>query len=42
MPDFTMIGRVLNMSHTMHSARSLYKLMSTYQEMGVFSTLAKI
>ena len=27
---FTIINRVLNMSYTIHSARSLYKLMSAY------------
>ena len=30
MSEFTIIDRVLNMSNTMHSARSLYKLMNTY------------
>ena len=30
--EFTIVDKVLNMSHTTHSARSLYKLMSTYWE----------
>ena len=30
MDEFTIIDRVLNMYHTINSARSLYKLMSTY------------
>ena len=42
MSEFMIIDRVLNMSHTMHSARSLYKLMSTYIEMDVFRTLSKL
>ena len=42
MSEFAIIDRVLNMSHTMHSARSLYKLMNTYWEIGVFRTLPKI
>ena len=42
MSEFAIIDRVLNMSHTMHSARSLYKLMNTYWEIGVFRTLSKI
>ena len=42
MSEFTIKDRVLNMSHTMHSARSLYKLMNTYWEIGVFRTLSKI
>ena len=43
MSDFAIIDKVLNnMSHTMHSARSLYKLMSTYLEMDVFRTQSKI
>ena len=41
MSAFTIIDRVLNMSHTMHSVRSLYKLISTYWEMGVFRTLSR-
>ena len=32
MSEFTIIGRVLNMYHTIPSARSLYKLMGTYWE----------
>ena len=33
MSEFSIIDRVLNISLTIHSARSLYKLMSTYWEM---------
>ena len=32
----------LNMSHTIHYARSLYKLGATYWEMGIFRTFPKI
>ena len=39
---FTMIDRVLNMYHTIHSARSFCKLMSTYWEMGVLRAISKI
>ena len=42
MSDFTIIDRVLNISHTIHSGRSFYKLMSTYWEMSVFKILSKI
>ena len=35
---FTLMDRVLNIYHTIHRARSLYKLMSTYWEIGVFRT----
>ena len=42
MCEFAIIDRVLNMYHTIHSARSLYKLMSTYWEIGVFRTPSKI
>ena len=42
MYEFTMIDRALNMSNTIHSARSLYKLISVYWEMDVFRTLSKI
>ena len=38
MSEFTIIERVLNMYHTIHSARSLYKLMSTCWEIGLFRT----
>ena len=34
--------RALNIPHTMHSAMSLYKFMSTYWEIGVFIDLSKI
>ena len=33
MSESTITDRVLNMSHTEHSRRSRYKLMSTYWEM---------
>ena len=36
MSEFTIIGKVLNMYHTIHSAGSLYKLMNTYGEIDVF------
>ena len=36
MSESTVTDKVLNMSHTAHSRRSRYKLMSTYWEMGVF------
>ena len=36
--EFTIIDRILSMSNTIHSARSLYKLMSTYREMSVMNT----
>ena len=36
MSEFTIIDKVLNMYHTIHSARSLYKLMNTYGEIDVF------
>ena len=42
MSEFTIKERVLNMSSKIHSMRSLYKIMSTYWEMGVFRTLSKI
>ena len=32
MSEFTIIDRVLNVYHTIHSARSLYKVISTYRE----------
>ena len=38
MSEFTKIDRVLNMYHTIHSARSLCKLMSIYWEISVFRT----
>ena len=40
--EFTIIGRVVNMYHTIHSARLLYKLMSFYWEIGVFRVWSKI
>ena len=40
--QFTIIDRVLSMSNTIHSARSLYKLMSSYWELSVIRTLSKI
>ena len=42
MSKFTIIDRVLNISHKIHSARSFDKLMSTYWEMSLFRTLLKI
>ena len=51
MPEYVLIydnkqssdyGRILNMSNTIHSVRSLYTLMSTYWEMNALRTLAKI
>ena len=42
MSEFTIVDRVLNIYHTIHSARPLYKLMSTYWEIGLFITLLKI
>ena len=39
MSEFTIIEKVLSISYTIHSARSLYKLMSTYREKGVFRSL---
>ena len=42
MSEFKIIDRVLNMYHTRHGARSLYMLMSTYWETGVFRTRSKI
>ena len=42
MPEFAVIERVLNMSHTIHSVKSHCRLRSTYWEMGVFRTLSKI
>ena len=40
MLEFMIIGRLLNMSHTMHSGKKLYKLIRNYWEMGVFRTLS--
>ena len=40
--ELTIIGRVVNMYHTIHSARLLYKLMSFYWEIGVFRVWSKI
>ena len=34
-------GRVLKMSHAIDCVRSFYRLISTYRELGVFSTLSK-
>ena len=42
MSEFMIIDRILNMYHTMHSSRSLYKLMSAYWETDVFRTQSKI
>ena len=38
MSEFTIIDRVLSMYYTIYRARSLYKLMSNYLEIGVFRT----
>ena len=40
--EFTTIDRVLNMYRIIHSAKSLYKLMSSYSEIGVFKNRSKI
>ena len=42
MSEFTTTDMTLNMSHIMHCARTLYKLISTYWEMGIFRALSKI
>ena len=42
MSEFSIIDRVLNMYHTIHSTRSLYKLMSTYREIDVSRTKIEI
>ena len=42
MSEFTIIDRALNMSNTIQSERSPYKLMSSYWKMGVFRTLSNI
>ena len=42
MSKFTVIDKILNMHHTIHSARSPYKLMNTYWQIGVFRTRSKI
>ena len=42
MSEFTIIDRILNMHHTVHIARSLYKLVSTYWEIVVFRTRSKM
>ena len=42
MSEFTIMDRVLNMCYTIHSARLLYKLMSTYWEIGLFRDWSKI
>ena len=41
MSEFTIMDRVLNMYHAIYSAGSLYKLMSTYWEIGMFRTLSE-
>ena len=40
--EFTIIDRVLNKYHTIHSVRPLYKLMNTYWETDVFRIWSKI
>ena len=42
MSEFTITDMILNISHIMHCARTLYKLISTYWEMGIFRALSKI
>ena len=42
MSEFLIIDKFLKMYHTMYSARSLYKLISTYSEIGVFRIRWKI
>ena len=42
MSEFSIIDRVLNMYHTIHSTRSLFKLMSTYREIDVSRTKIEI
>ena len=39
MSEFTIMDRVLNIYHIIHSVRSLYKLMSAYWETGVFGKI---
>ena len=41
MSEFIIINWVLNMSHTIHGMRLLYKLMSPYWEISIFRTLAR-
>ena len=41
MSEFKVMDKVLNMYHTKYSASSLCKLMSSYWEIGVFSTLSE-
>ena len=42
MSEFTIIDSVLNMFHPIHNARSHYKLVNTYWEMGLLKTLSMI
>ena len=42
MSEFTVIDTILNMPHTRHSLRSIYKLISSYWKMSVFKTLSMI
>ena len=35
-------ARILNVSDAVHSIRSLYKLLSSYRDRGVFRTLSNI
>ena len=42
MSKFTVTKWILNVSHILHSTRLVYKLMSTYWEMGVFRTLSSL
>ena len=42
MSEFMIIERVLNIYYTIHSKRSLYKVMSIYWKIGLFRTWSKI
>ena len=42
MSQFVVIDRILNMYHTVHRARSLNKLISTYRGIDIFRTWPKI
>ena len=42
MSEFTTIDNVLTTYHTIHRARSLYKLKGTYREIGIFRSQSKM
>ena len=42
MPAYTLINRVLNVAHAVHSIRSLYKLLSSYRDREVSRSLSNI